>query len=112
MPVCDGSRDTGYIAMWLDPVEFACLNQRGDDGTVMRPCIVTRQDRVFSVEGDGADCAFDGVVFKFDATITEEKVQPVPVFCDVFQGLSGWRFGRDAGAVLGQPKLEVIDDRF
>lgn len=73
---------------------------------------MTCEERIFAVQGDGTDRAFDGVVVEFDATILEEQDQPVPVFGDVFQGLSCWRFGRDACAVLGEPELEVIDDGF
>ena len=67
------------------------------------------EERVFAVQGDGPDGAFDGVVIEFDTTVTEEQDQPIPVFGNVFQGLSGWGFGRDAGAALGEPKFEGVD---
>ena len=71
---------------------------------------MTCEERVFAVEGDGADRAFDGIIVDFDAAVTEEHAQPVPVFGDVFQGFSGWLFCRDAGAVFGEPELEGVDD--
>ena len=43
------------------------------------------EERVFAVQGDGTDSAFDGVVIDFDAAVTEKQDQPVPVFGNVFQ---------------------------
>jgi hypothetical protein len=79
--------------MRFNPIEFAGLDQRRDDGPVLRAGIVTCEERVFAIEGDGTDCALDGVGIQFDATVVEEQDQPVPVFGDVFQGLSCRRFG-------------------
>jgi hypothetical protein len=42
----------------------------------------------FAVRCDGADGAFDGVVIEFYAAVVQEQDQPIPVFGDVFQGLS------------------------
>lgn len=48
------------------------------------------EERVFAVQSDGADGVLDSVVVEFDATIVEEPAQAIPVFGDVFQGLSSW----------------------
>lgn len=98
--------------MWLDPVEFTGLDQGCDDGPVLCACIVAREERIFAVEGDGTDGALNGVGIQFDAAVVEEEDQPIPVFGDVFQSVSGRRFCRDAGAVLGEPELEGVDDGF
>ena len=78
--------------MGLDPIEFAGLDQGGDDGPVLRPGIVSGEERIFAVEGYGTDGALDWIVVEFDAAIGEEQAQPVPVFGDVFQGFSSRRF--------------------
>ena len=112
VPASNGCQDTGQIAMEFNPVEFAGLDQRRDDGPVLRAGIVTCEGRGFAIEGDGTDGALDGVGIQFDAAVVEEQDQPVPVFGDVFQGFSGWRFCRDTGAVLGEPEFEGVDEGF
>jgi len=72
VPACDGFQDTGQIAMGLDPVEFAGLDQGCDDGPVLRSGIMACEEPVFAVEGDGTDGALDGVGIQFDATVVEE----------------------------------------
>ena len=98
--------------MRFDPVEFACFDQRRDDRPVLRPCVVTSEECVFAVEGNGADGSLDGVVVEFDLTVIEEEDQPIPVLGDVFKGLPCWGFCRDACAALGAPTLEDADDGF
>lgn len=110
MPCGDSCQDTGQIAVGLDPIEFAGFDQGGDDGPVLRASIMSGEERVFTVEGDGTDGALDGVGIQFDATVVEEPAQPIPVFGDVFEGFSGRRLGRDTGAVLDEPDLKGIDD--
>lgn len=112
VPASNGCQDGGQIALGLDPVEFAGPDQGRDDGPVLRAGIVTCEERIFAIEGDGTDGALHGVAVEFDATIIKEQAQPIPVFGDVFQGLSGWRLGRDAGAVRREPDFEGVDDRF
>lgn len=98
--------------MRLDPVEFAGLDQGRDDGPVLRASVMTCEECIFAVQGDGADGALDSVGIQFNAAIFEEEDQPGPVFGDVFQGFSSWRFGRDACATLGEPEREDVDDGF
>jgi|GEM_PF-3650573 len=45
---CEGAIQ---IAMWFNPVEFTGLDQGRDDG----PVLCAREERVLSVESDGAD---------------------------------------------------------
>jgi hypothetical protein len=64
----------------LDPVEFAGLDQGRDDGPVLRASVMTCEECIFAVEGDGADRALDRIIVDFDAAIFEEEDQPSPVF--------------------------------
>ena len=98
--------------MRFDPVEFTGLDQGRDDGPVLCACIMSCEERVFTVQSDGAYGALHRVVVEFDAAIVEEQAQAVPVFGDIFQGFSGRRFGRDAGAALGEPNTEGFDNGF
>lgn len=112
VPASNSCQDTGQIAMGFNPVEFAGFDHGRDDGPVLCSGIMACEERVFAVEGDWSDGALDGVGIQFDATVVQEPDQPVPVFGDVFQGFSGWRFLRDTGAVLGEPEFEGVDDGF
>ena len=40
---------------------------------------MAREERVFALQRDGADCALNGVAVHLDATIGQEQDQPVPV---------------------------------
>ena len=55
--------------MRLDAIQFACLNERREHGPVLGTCVVTGKERVLSLQGDGADCALDGVAIHLDAAI-------------------------------------------
>jgi len=101
--VDDGCEDTGQIVVQLDFVEFAGLDERREYGPVLGACIVAREERVLSLQGD---CAFDSVAVHLDAAIAEEQDQPVPVFGDVFERVTRWGFGRDLCTGVIQPCFE------
>ena len=58
--------------MWIDCVHLAGIDPRGDDAPVIDTSDVFREERVFAVQGDGANGAFDGVIVDLDATIGQE----------------------------------------
>ncbi len=109
VPVDDGLEGLRQVGMGLDGVEFAGLDQRGDGGPVRGTGVMTGEERVLSVQGDGADGSFDGVVVHLDTTVGEEAAKASPVFCDVFQRLAQGGLCRHAGAVVGEPGLEGGD---
>ena len=61
------------VCLWIDPVEFRSLDQRGDDAPVFGSCIMAGEERVFPIEGDRADRAFDRIIVQFYAAILEEQ---------------------------------------
>ena len=69
MAVDDSLGDAGQISVRLDVVEFAGLYERREHCPVLCACIVAREERVFSIQGDRADGAFDGVAVHLDATV-------------------------------------------
>lgn len=93
MAVDDGREGAGQIAVWLDLVQFAGFNEGREHCPVLRASLVTCEERVFSLQGDGTDCALDGIAVHLDAAIAEEQDQPVPIFGDVFEGFACWGFG-------------------
>ena len=92
----------GQPGVGLDGVELAGLDERGDDGPVFGTGVVTGEQGVFPVQGDGADGALHGVAVDLDAAIREEEVEALPMPGDVFQGLTCRGLGRDPGAACGQ----------
>jgi hypothetical protein len=83
--VDDGCEDTGYVAMRFDFVQFAGLDERREHGLFLSACIMAREERVFALQGDWADCAFNGVTVHLDTAIGQEQDQPAPVFGNVFE---------------------------
>ncbi len=59
--------------MRLCGVEFAGLDKGGDGGPVFYAGIVTGEEGILAVQGDGANGPLDGVVVEFDAAIGEEQ---------------------------------------
>lgn len=76
--------------MRLDPVQFASFYEGGQNGPVLCPGLVTREETVLATDCDGPDSAFDGVVIHLDPPVGEEQDQPTPVFYDVFERLTSW----------------------
>lgn len=58
----DGGERGGQPSMGIDAVHLAGLDQRGDDGPVFSAGIMASEERIFSVQGNGAAGALDSVV--------------------------------------------------
>lgn len=69
------------------------------------------EEGVLSIQGYGADRAFDGIVVDLDAAICQEPAQAVAVFRDIGQCLTEGRFGGSAGAMIAQPVIKTGKDR-
>ena len=64
-------------------------------GATVRTC----EQRILSVEGDGADRSLDGVVVELDAAVVDEACQPFPAREGVADGL-----GKPRTAVSHHPR--------
>ena len=93
--------------MGIDAVHFAGFDQRCDHGPVFGSGVVSCEQGVLAVQGDGADGAFDGVVVVLDAALREEAAKAVAVFCDVGKGLAQGRLCRGAVPPDGQSRYGV-----
>jgi hypothetical protein len=69
--------------LWVDGIEFAGFDQRGDSRPVLGPGIVSGKECVLPIEGYGLDGPLDAIVVDPDAAIGQEELQAVPVFGDV-----------------------------
>ena len=95
MPVDDGGQGLGQVAVWFDAVQFACLDQRGKDSPVLGTCLMAYEEAVLAAQSDWADGSLDGIGIHLDPTVSQEQDHTIPVFGDVFESLTGGRFGRD-----------------
>ena len=73
VPADDCMEGFHQVCLWIDPVEFCCLDQRGDDAPVFGSGIMAGEERVFPIEGDRADRAFDRIIVQLDTAILEEQ---------------------------------------
>jgi hypothetical protein len=107
----DGFKRCLEIGVWLDVVEFTGLDERRNTRPGSAAFIMAREQRVFSVEGNGAYRAFDDVAVHLDGAVIKEQLQAVHVFCNVAELLTQARFGGDTGALNFKPNLKVIHQR-
>ena len=84
----DGGERRGEPCVGIDAVHLAGLDQRGDDGPVFGTCVMTCEEGVLAVQGDGADRALDGIAVQFDTAIGQEAAETVAVFGDIGQRLA------------------------
>jgi len=94
----------------INAVEFAGLDQRGDDGPVFGPGVVPGEESVLPVQGDGTDGALDGIGVDLDAAVGQEAPEAVAVFRNIGQRLAEGRFRGRASAVMAQPVVEAGED--
>src|SRR6202040_3243853 len=89
----------------IGAVEFASLDERSDAGPVLRSLIMAGEERVLAIEHNRTDAAFDDVSIELDATVVEEKSQPLPMVQGIADGLGDQRFARDACELMFQPRF-------
>jgi hypothetical protein len=72
---------------------------------------MSREQRIFPVEGNGANGALDNVAVHLDGTVIEEQLKAAHIFGNVAELFTKARFGGDAGSLNFKPDLEVIQQR-
>src|SRR3990167_3946420 len=78
MALDDAGDDLGEVALRVDAVELAGLDERGQDGPVFAAAVGAGEQGVLAVQGDGSDGPLDDVGVHFDAAIMQEEAQPLP----------------------------------
>src|SRR6478609_3520283 len=111
MTVGDPGEDVGQVRERVDIVQLTGLDQRGDSGPVFGAAIRTGEQRIFPVERDGADGAFDGVVVELDAAIVDEARQAFPARQRVADGFGKFALLADQAKFCPQPRFKGIDER-
>ena len=100
---CEGGLE---ISEGLDAVDLTGFDQRCDAAPSDTAFVMTREERILAIKGDGADQVFDAVVVDLDAPIGQEGLQPVPVIMNVIQLFAQPGLGGDLAALCLQPFAE------
>ena len=82
--------------MGVDATQLRCLDHRADPAPGGGAFVVTGEQRVFPVRGDGADQILDIVAVHLDPAVGEEELEAVPVAGDVAELLAKQTRGLDA----------------
>jgi hypothetical protein len=70
----DGFECCLEVGVWLDAVQLAGLDKRRDAGLGSATFVMARKQRVFPVEGNGANGALGNVAVHLDGTVIEEQL--------------------------------------
>jgi hypothetical protein len=68
----DGAQRVVEPCVRIYGVEFAGADQRGDHRPVLRPSVVTGEERALPVQRDGTHFTLHGVAVDLDAAVAEE----------------------------------------
>jgi len=109
MAVGDRGQGDLEIGEGVDVVNLAGLDQRGDAALSNATFIMTGEEGILAIEGDGADQVFDPAGVDLNATVLQECLQPVPVIMDVGQLFAQQGVGGDLAALCLQPVAEGCD---
>ena len=74
----DAGNDVGEVKIRVDAVELRGLDQRGDAAPGDAAFVVTGEECVLAIEGDGADQVFDPVGVDLDAAVLQEGLKYPP----------------------------------
>ena len=72
MTVDEAGEDVGEIGFGIDVVEFAGLDERGEDRPMLAAAVGAGEQCILSIEGERTDGAFDDVGIDLDAAVIEE----------------------------------------
>lgn len=91
--------------------EFAVLDEGCDYRPVVAAFVGSREQGVFAIERDRADCALDDVAVEVDATIIEKAREPFPTREGVAHGFAELALGTDLAASSVEIAVQIIDNR-
>ena len=109
--VDDPGDDFDEVGLRIDGIEFAGLDQRGDDRPVLAAAVGTREECILAIEGNRTDCPLRDVGIDLDAAIIEEERQAFPARQRIADRLGELGLLADQSELGVEPGLEVLDDR-
>ena len=109
MPVDDGGERGCQIGLWIDGIELAGFDERGNGRPVLCARVMPCEECVLPVQSYRPNGPLDAVVVDLDASVSQEELQTIPVFGDLGQGLAEWGLRRDTGTVMAEPDMHVGD---
>jgi hypothetical protein len=111
----DGDDNPGenisHVGERIDIVQLTGFNQGRDDGPMLGAAVRTCKQRVFPVQRDRTDGAFDGVVVELNAAIIDEARQALPTRERITDGVGEFALLADQTELCAQPPLECLGKR-
>ncbi len=111
MSVGNGGQGCVQVGVRVDGVQLTGFNERGHACPSVAALIMSCEQSVLAIEGDGPDGIFDRVGVHLDAAIGQEDLQALPVPVDVCKLLAEAGFGGETAALMGQPLAEAGNQR-
>ena len=93
MTVGDGCQSCTQVGVRVDSVQLAGFYERCHAGPGVAALVMSREERVLAIQGDGPDGVFDGVGVHLDTAIGQEDLQTIPVPVDIAELLAEAGFG-------------------
>ena len=106
MAIDDAGENIGEVRVGIDAVQFACFDQRRDVRPMLCATIGTSEERILTVEGDGADGSLHDVVVDLDAAIVDEERQAFPPRQGIADRLRQSALLTDRRELFAQPWFE------
>src|SRR6516165_1377333 len=103
--------DVGQIGLWVELMEFCCLNQRRDAGPAKCSLVMTGKEAILSCHRDQTICALDTIGVHLDAAIFQEAYQAWPTLEPVTDCLANGTLLRYGSELGFQPGLQAFDPR-
>ena len=74
-----GSERGGQIGQWIDRIELAGLDERGDCSPVLSPGVMSGKKCILAIKSNRLDGPLDDIVVNLDASVRQEEPQAIPV---------------------------------
>lgn len=107
MAVYDSGERAGEVGLWINGIELARLDERGDGCPIPCSHVVPGEESVLPIERYRPDSSLDTIVVDLDPTVGQEDAEAIPIFGDVGERLAKRRLASDAGTMLREPSSHV-----
>lgn len=111
MAIDDPGEDVAQVGERINIVQLTGFDQRSDGGPMVGAAVRTCKQRVFPVQRDRTDGAFDGVVVELNAAIIDEARQALPARERITDGVGKLALLADQTEFCAQPLLECLGER-
>lgn len=108
MAVDNSGEDVSEVSLWVDIVELASLNERGDDCPMFSAAIRAGEESILAIEGNGTNGTLNDVGVDFDAAVVDEADKPIPTCHGIAVCFGQLGLLADEREFFLEPRLESI----